>query len=250
MTTSNGTPIDVGSNSSPQLYDVNKDGKLDLVVGERTGTLNYYENTGTPSSPAFNLVTSSFGNVLVNNAFSLYGYSYPCLYDSAGSTQLLVGAVNGYIYQYTNIDNNLLGNFTLVDSMYQRIYEPQRITVSSRDINGDGIREILTGNYAGGLTLYAFDSTTSLQEIIHREANFQLYPNPASDYITIRMDESLPRAMRDISIVDVTGREVMMVSSSSATVPMSIDKLASGIYRCAVSDGRIRTSKNFVITRP
>ncbi|MFN9596377.1 MAG: T9SS type A sorting domain-containing protein [Bacteroidota bacterium] len=250
MTTSNGTPIDVGSNSTPQLYDVNKDGKLDLVVGERAGTLNYYENTGTPSVPAFNLVTPSFGNVLVNNIYSLYGYSYPFLYDSAGTTQLLVGAVNGYIYQYNNIDNNLLGNFNLVDSMYHGIYEPQRITVASRDINGDGIREILTGNYSGGLTMYAFDSTTSVQETIQREANFQLFPNPASDYITIRMDESLPRAMRDISIVDVTGREVMMVSSSSATVPMSIDKLASGIYRCIVSDGRIRTSKNFVIARP
>ncbi len=250
MTTSNGTPIDVGSNSTPQLYDVNKDGKLDLVVGERTGTLNYYENTGTPSSPAFNLVTSSFGNVLVNNAFSLYGYSYPFMYDSAGATQLLVGAVNGYIYKYTNIDNNLLGNFTLVDSMYQRIYEPQRITVASRDITGDGIREILTGNYAGGLTLYAFDSTTSIQETIQQEAAFQLYPNPAADYIMIRIDETARPAMREIRIVDITGREVLKVQSNSATVPLQLDNVSSGIYRCIISDGRVSSSKNFVIAKP
>ncbi|MFN5224887.1 MAG: T9SS type A sorting domain-containing protein, partial [Bacteroidota bacterium] len=145
---------------------------------------------------------------------------------------------------------NLLGNFNLVDSMYHGIYEPQRITVASRDINGDGIREILTGNYAGGLTMYAFDSTTSVQETIQREANFQLFPNPASDYIMIRIDETAPPAVRDIRIVDITGREVLKVQSSAATVPLQLGSVSSGIYRCIVSDGRVSSSKNFVIAKP
>ncbi|MFZ9942997.1 MAG: T9SS type A sorting domain-containing protein [Bacteroidia bacterium] len=250
MTTSNGTPIDVGSNSTPQLYDVNKDGKLDLLVGERAGTLNYYENSGTAATPAFNLVTASFGNVLVNNIYSLYGYSYPFMYDSAGTTQLLVGAVNGYIYQYNNIDNNLLGNFNLVDSMYHGILEPQRITVASRDITGDGIREILTGNYAGGITIYKYDSTTGLADNIVRDAEFQLYPNPASDVLVLRFNKPFSGVKREIKIIDITGREVMRLENRNETITLPIQSLASGMYRCVVSDDRQTTSRNFVIAKP
>lgn len=251
MSTANGTAIDVGSNSAPQLFDVNKDGKLDLVVGERAGTLNYYENTGTPSVPSFTLATSSFGGVLVNNAFSLYGYSYPFMYDSAGVTQLLVGAVNGYIYQYNNIDNNLLGTFSLVDSMYHGIFEPQRITVASRDITGDGIREILTGNYAGGVTLYSYDSTTSVAEYASPLVQFQLYPNPASDQVVLRFAENAPADQRTIRFIDVTGREVLSMQSERNTVRIPVSEWSNGMYRCVVSDsqGRI-TSRNLMVAHP
>ena len=47
------TGIDVGSFSTPQLVDLNRDGLLDLVIGERSGIdngvlngINYFENTG------------------------------------------------------------------------------------------------------------------------------------------------------------------------------------------------------------
>ncbi|MFN5323926.1 MAG: FG-GAP-like repeat-containing protein [Bacteroidota bacterium] len=247
MSTSNGTPIDVGSNSMPQLYDVNKDGKLDLVVGERAGNLNYYENAGTVSSPSFNLVSSNFGGVLVNNAFSLYGYSYPYMYDSSGVTQLLVGAVNGYVYQYNNIDNNLGGSFNLVDSMYHGIWEPQRVTVASRDIDGDGIREILTGNYAGGITIYKYDSTTGLGESIQEGARFQMYPNPASDQVVFQFEAYGKRTIR---IFDITGRELLNISTERNTLVVPVHDLSNGIYRCLVQDGEGSRSQSLIISHP
>lgn len=53
--------VDVGDYSTPVVYDWNGDGKKDLIIGSRTGTsstglhgyVNFYENTGSDSSPSF-----------------------------------------------------------------------------------------------------------------------------------------------------------------------------------------------------
>ncbi len=37
--------IDVGNFSTPQFFDLNKDGLFDLTIGEQAGNLNYYSNT-------------------------------------------------------------------------------------------------------------------------------------------------------------------------------------------------------------
>ncbi len=241
-----GAVIDVGQFSTPQLVDVNRDGKLDLLIGERSGNINYYENTGTPSSPQFTLVTTTFGGLNVTSNLNLYGYSNPCMYDSAGVYQLLVGSVNGYIYQYNNIDNNLNGNFNLVDSMYYSIHEPVNATVASADLTGDGFRELLVGNNAGGVTLYKYDTTTSVIELPLQPAGFQLYPNPASDQLIVKFDQSAP-AFREVSLFDVTGRMVATQNISSGIALFNVSGLASGVYHCRVVEGKLVSDKIFIV---
>lgn len=51
--------IDVGSHAKPQLVDLDRDGKLDLVIGKVTGRINYYRNLGTSANPIFNLAIDS-----------------------------------------------------------------------------------------------------------------------------------------------------------------------------------------------
>ncbi|WP_369177724.1 FG-GAP-like repeat-containing protein [Candidatus Thiodubiliella endoseptemdiera] len=93
--------IDVGDSSKPTLADIDGDGDLDLVVGERNGTLKYYQNTGTTSSPAYEAKTGG------NNPFNgidVEGYSSPTLadIDGDGDLDLVVGEGNGTLKYYYN----------------------------------------------------------------------------------------------------------------------------------------------------
>lgn len=240
-----GTAIDVGQFSTPQLVDVNKDGKTDLLIGEKSGNINYYENTGTPFAQAFTLATSSFGGVLVNNWLNIYGYSYPCLVDSSGLWQLLVGSISGYIYQYVNIDGNLSGTFNMADSMYYGIYEPERVTVAVADLNNDGHDDILTGNNAGGVTLYNYGFTGNADNPATGPA-FNMYPNPSEGFLVIRF-EPANNTQKTLEIIDVMGRTVQRVMTSSSSHVFDLTDAAAGIYTLRMSDGTHMEAQKFIL---
>lgn len=100
--------IDVGSNATPQLFDVNGDSLPDLIIGERNSNLNYYENTGTTSTPVFTLVSENFGDVDVTKVGFNVGYTVPFMFRFNDQLQLFVGSESGDIYQYTGIEETLL----------------------------------------------------------------------------------------------------------------------------------------------
>lgn len=243
---STGSPIDVGQFSSPQIVDVNRDGKLDLIIGERTGTINYYENTGTPFAPQFTLVTTQFGGLNVNTSLTIYGYSNPCLYDSAGTYQLLVGSISGYMYQYNNIDGNLNGTFNLVDSMYYGIHEPDRSTVDVADLNGDGINEIAVGNNAGGIALYKWDTSSEVSEVIGTTFGFNIYPNPASEMITVKFDSQLLKS-RNIEIIDLLGNIISELTTDNNVAVIDTRNLSQGVYLCRVVENSNVITRKFIV---
>ncbi|MBM3185344.1 MAG: VCBS repeat-containing protein, partial [Bacteroidetes bacterium] len=65
-----GQIINVGQYAAPQLIDLNKDGKLDLVIGNKTGELKYYENIGSTLIPNFQLKNTLLGGVDVSTSTS------------------------------------------------------------------------------------------------------------------------------------------------------------------------------------
>lgn len=99
--------IDVGQNATPQLFDVDGDSLLDLVIGERNARLKYYRNIGTANAPDFMLVTNEFGGVDVRKQGFNVGYSVPFLFRMNNQLQLFCGTESGDIIQFTDIEETL-----------------------------------------------------------------------------------------------------------------------------------------------
>jgi hypothetical protein len=56
----------------PQLVDIDDDGDPDLFVQERTGSIAFFENTGTPGEPAFTWRTGKYRDLDVGEWYRFY----------------------------------------------------------------------------------------------------------------------------------------------------------------------------------
>ncbi len=227
--------IDVGNDAAPQLVDVDRDGLLDLVIGERNGNLNYYRNTGSTSFPVFTFQTATFGNVDVKRSGGNAGYSYPVLFDNGSGYELLVGSYSGYIYNYSNIDGNLGGAFTLVDSSYKNLYEPLKSSPAMADIDGDGAFDLVIGNQSGGVVLYTQNSLNSIGENLVSELNAKIYPNPIKDYVTLEIDKEISDGKVQLTIYDLSGKEILANALASQTSTINTSTISSGFYTMILS---------------
>ena len=197
--------IDPGKTSTPFLVDLDRDGDLDLLIGERNGNLNYFENQGDASTATFVEITETLGDVVITSGETNIGYIQPWIIEnSVGEYELFVGELQGRIYRYTDIEGNLTGSWTLADSNYANLDEGSRSKVALADINDDEELELLTGNLRGGLTLYKegeYPSTGLSDQIAITALN--VYPNPASGVFSLEIPEH--RGQLNFRIYDVLG---------------------------------------------
>lgn len=231
--------IDIGANAAPQLVDLNHDGMLDLVIGRKNGFISYYENTGTTVNPIFSSVPTvdSLGHVDVS--YLSNGYSSPFVFDDSGSYKMLVGNELGFVFLYGNIDNNLNGTFTLLDTILSRT-EGNRVNVGMGDINGDSIPDLLVGNYAGGVALFYRDNplATNFPNPATAKPSFEVFPNPATGTATVQFSGINPDVKTQLNIYNATGEKVLTFAYKAPSQTLDISSLSAGVYILRLEDGR------------
>lgn len=225
--------IDVGQSAKPQLVDVNDNGLPDLLIGERSGTIRFFENVGTVTTAVFNqqATHTNFGNInVLPDGFT--GYSAPFLTtDSLGKPVLYVGSEQGYLYLYNNIQNNLGGSFNLVDSL---CLHGVNITPNGADINRDGKTELVYGQFAGGISLLRSGSPFfyHLDESVPTVGRLKLYPNPAFDFLTVEVPESMRNGTIRVNILSVQGltmhEQTLIVQDQLITI--NLENMLPGLF--------------------
>lgn len=234
--------------SAPCLFDLDEDGRLDLLVGSRNGRLNYYKNIGTVQSPVFSsvpTVANAGGVNTVDQTLGFFGFSTPFVFADADDFQLFCGSYSGRIYHYKGLKGNLNGTWIPVtfvaDSL---IYEGFRTAVSLTDINNDGKFDMLIGNYAGGLSLlYGLIVNTSVSEW-EQERSFRVYPVPAEGALYWEIPSAWGKTR--FWITDLNGRTLLSGHNTpDETASADVSALAPGLYllRVKASSGTERVMK-------
>jgi hypothetical protein len=205
-----------------------------VVVGERNGNLNYFENTGSPNEPVYVTAPTltQLGAVSTQDPSLLFGYSTPVIvYLPNVSFPLLVtGAYGGHLQAYSGLipSNN---PYLVTDLSWGNIDDGFRSHPAFADLDNDGVLEMVTGNQRGGLSLYK-TVKVPLEQILTTGSpsayqRLQIYPNPAYMTATVQLPDQDPAQWR---VYDLFGRLVAQGRTGHGTIELDLDGWAPGLY--------------------
>ena len=137
-----------GSNTTPVLVDIDADGDLDLFIGESSGTINFYRNSGSPTQPEFVLESDRFNDIDIGRR------SYPTFVDldADGDQDLVVGGGSGRLRFFRNTGTRQRAVF-VADSSFNLMLDGFASPVFV-DIDADGTIDLFSGGIGGGLLYY------------------------------------------------------------------------------------------------
>ncbi len=155
--------VSLGAKSDVAVGDVTGDGLADLIVGgngifvpgaSKISRLNLYKNTGTPTQPEFTLWEENYLNLSVLTGYGLSLSPALADMDDDGDMDLWVGDGNGRLYYFNNsAGQGSVANFSYTYP-YNNIFVGQDAKPCIRDVNGDGLPDLLIGEQNNELNLF------------------------------------------------------------------------------------------------
>ena len=190
--------VNVANIASPTFTDIDGDGDFDLFVGERSwgqddrrGDINFYENTGSPDSAVFELVTQNFLSIDI-------GKHPPPAFADIDNDNLLdmfIGDSEGNINYFSNTGSENDPYFTFVTETFEDIAAEFQSRPTFGDLDGDGDNDMIVGRTGGSnsIQLYRNDGTVDDPEytLIDNQYLGIDYQRPAPRLVDIDNDNDL-----------------------------------------------------------
>lgn len=250
------TAINVNAYATPVIYDMNKDGRKDLIIGMQSGHFAYYENTGNTGQLKLQLVHNQLGGMKVDPT-SFVSYSTPFIgkMDNTGKDYILSGCANGMLQRFDGFQSgNVNLVYPMIDTVYSSIKVGYRSAPAVADIDQDGSYDMVVGNSLGGVYLYKQVLTVpgAVGSVGHGESiDAKAFPNPAGDKITISWQGLGVIDVLDIRILTVTGQEALQqqTGGSAGSIDLDTRSLANGVYFADIRSGDRRKVIKMTIVR-
>jgi uncharacterized protein (DUF2141 family) len=140
-------PTPVRAYSVPALVDIDGDGDLDLLVGDRNGRLELIQNSGTPQKPTWKIVDLFYGQIDVGTM------SAPAFYDvdGDGDLDLIMGNSVGNVVLYQNRGTAKRPDFVLRSVRFAELQMSGTATPSVFRFDPKADPIIVVGNRGGRL---------------------------------------------------------------------------------------------------
>ena len=221
-----GNVIDVGQFATPLLIDIDRNGITDLIVGERNGNLNYYQNTGSNEIFEFTLISETFGGIDLPGELN-EGFAVPFIIDREEGYHLFLGSDFGALPHYFPIEDDLSGNFNLANENILPFYEGRRTGLAISDLSNTPGLEMIVGNLRGGLGYYKSADPIGITESIDLIKLVKLFPNPTTGVLNITTEVEFSY---DLQIINLAGQVLLKQDQLIGDYQLDVSPLPIGMY--------------------
>lgn len=230
--------LDVGYNATPVLYDIDNDGLVDLLAGNRKGRITYYKNTGSSTSPAFSHISSFLGEIDIKTSTAQGFLDFDIIVED-GNTVIYAGTSASGLNRIENIDGNLTGAFLIADSNVKNLEHVRHISPVLYDFNYDGYLDMLTGNIRGGVEYFHGIDELWVSTPEYTKKHTSIYPNPAKNNLHIDSEVQ----WLNYSIISSHGA---IIQQNKFLSDININELQNGYYFLKLTNNQTQETLKFI----
>ncbi|MDR6194391.1 T9SS type A sorting domain-containing protein [Siphonobacter sp. SORGH_AS_0500] len=170
----------------PVYQDVNRDGKIDVLLGTYYGSIQYHRNIGTNTQPVYQVETKTYGGLqenYLNRGFSITSADV----NGDERPDLLATYSNGSMSVFNDFLNQselkadtsaITGSIAGITSL--RLSGPA--SIAAGDLDNDGLPDLIAGTATGGLRFLKNKSEKLKPTPNTGSEMVKIYPNPINPY--------------------------------------------------------------------